>query len=145
MAQGYVLTNRHGLFPSYEAFIEVVSSMLNQYAEFLSLARDVPWRAPISGLTYVLTSQGWRQHSNGYTHMSPDEFIEAVGEREGAPPAEARTHVQAVMATLRDATTAGEWDDVEHQLDNDHRGSASVTCIHAGSTSGLGSSPRRRP
>ena len=54
--------------------------------------------------------------------MSPDEFIGAVGEREGASPAEAREHVRAVMATLRDAITAGEWDDVEHQLGNDYRG-----------------------
>jgi xylulose-5-phosphate/fructose-6-phosphate phosphoketolase len=33
--EGYLLTGRHGLFTSYEAFIHVVDSMFNQHAKWL--------------------------------------------------------------------------------------------------------------
>ena len=33
--EGYLLTGRHGLFNSYEAFIHIVDSMFNQHAKWL--------------------------------------------------------------------------------------------------------------
>ncbi|RII20193.1 Xylulose-5-phosphate/fructose-6-phosphate phosphoketolase [Streptomyces sp. YIM 130001] len=69
--QGYLLTGRHGIFPTYEAFASVVDSMLNQYAKWLKMAAEVPWRSPVSSLTYLLTSEGWRQEHNGYSHQGP--------------------------------------------------------------------------
>jgi xylulose-5-phosphate/fructose-6-phosphate phosphoketolase len=69
--EGYVLTGRHGVFSSYEAFVQIVDSMVNQYAKFLKMAAEVPWRAPVSSLTYLLTSDGWRQEHNGYSHQGP--------------------------------------------------------------------------
>jgi uncharacterized protein (DUF2267 family) len=48
--------------------------------------------------------------------MSPQQFVERVAEREGCSAEQARPHVQAVMATLRDAVTAGEFDDIAAQL-----------------------------
>ncbi|MBA0052668.1 phosphoketolase family protein [Streptomyces sp. AJS327] len=69
--QGYLLSGRHGFFPTYEAFASVVDSMLNQYAKWLKMAREVPWRAPVSSLNYLLTSEGWRQEHNGYSHQGP--------------------------------------------------------------------------
>ncbi|GGM36747.1 phosphoketolase [Longimycelium tulufanense] len=69
--QGYLLTGRHGLFPSYEAFVSIVDSMVNQYAKFLKMAMEVPWRAPVASLNYLLTSEGWRQEHNGYSHQGP--------------------------------------------------------------------------
>ncbi|MET9699895.1 phosphoketolase family protein [Streptomyces sp. NPDC006529] len=69
--QGYLLTGRHGLFPTYEAFAAVVDSMANQHAKWLKAAREVPWRAPVSSLTYLLSSEGWRQEHNGYSHQGP--------------------------------------------------------------------------
>ena len=42
--EGYILTGRHGLFPSYEAFVEIVTGMANQLAKFLKVARELPWR-----------------------------------------------------------------------------------------------------
>ncbi|MEU8465294.1 phosphoketolase family protein [Streptomyces sp. NPDC029003] len=69
--QGYLLTGRHGLFPTYEAFASVVDSMANQYAKWLKLSREVPWRAPVSSLVYLLSSEGWRQEHNGYSHQGP--------------------------------------------------------------------------
>ncbi|MGW7412323.1 phosphoketolase family protein [Streptomyces sp. NPDC054863] len=69
--QGYLQTGRHGLFPTYEAFASVVDSMLNQYAKWLKMSAEVPWRTPVSSLNYLLTSEGWRQEHNGYSHQGP--------------------------------------------------------------------------
>ncbi|SDR93624.1 phosphoketolase family protein [Microlunatus soli] len=69
--QGYLLTGRHGVFPSYEAFVSIVDGMVNQYAKFLKMAAEVGWRAPVSALNYLLTSEGWRQEHNGYSHQGP--------------------------------------------------------------------------
>jgi xylulose-5-phosphate/fructose-6-phosphate phosphoketolase len=69
--QGYLLTGRHGLFPCYEAFASIVDSMVNQHAKFLKMAAEVPWRAPLASLNYLLTSEGWRQEHNGYSHQGP--------------------------------------------------------------------------
>ena len=69
--QGYLLTGRHGLFPCYEAFVSIVDGMVNQYAKFLKMASEVPWREPVASLNYLLTSEGWRQEHNGYSHQGP--------------------------------------------------------------------------
>jgi xylulose-5-phosphate/fructose-6-phosphate phosphoketolase len=69
--QGYLLTGRHGLFPCYEAFASIVDGMVNQYAKFLKMAHEVPWREPVASLNYLLTSEGWRQEHNGYSHQGP--------------------------------------------------------------------------
>ncbi|MEV6907837.1 phosphoketolase family protein [Amycolatopsis sp. NPDC051071] len=69
--QGYLLTGRHGLFPCYEAFVSIVDSMVNQYAKFLKMSGEVGWRAPVASLNYLLTSDGWRQEHNGYSHQGP--------------------------------------------------------------------------
>jgi uncharacterized protein (DUF2267 family) len=53
--------------------------------------------------------------------MSAKQFLETVAEREGCSAEEARPHVQAVMATLRDAVTAGEFDDITAQLGPEYR------------------------
>jgi xylulose-5-phosphate/fructose-6-phosphate phosphoketolase len=75
--QGYLLTGRHGLFPCYEAFVMIVDSMASQYAKFLKQAAEVPWRRPVASLNYLLTSEGWRQDHNGYSHQGPG-FIDLL-------------------------------------------------------------------
>ena len=37
--EGYLLTGRHGLFTTYEAFVHVVDSMFNQHAKWLKVTR----------------------------------------------------------------------------------------------------------
>ncbi|MCG8916589.1 phosphoketolase family protein [Actinokineospora sp. PR83] len=69
--EGYLLTGGHGLFPCYEAFASIVDSMVNQYAKFLKLSAETPWREPVASLNYLLTSEGWRQEHNGYSHQGP--------------------------------------------------------------------------
>lgn len=82
MAQGYVLTGRHAIFASYEAFIQIVSSMADQYAKFLKQAKEVNWRGQIPSLTYILSSSGWRQDHNGFSHQNPG-FIDNMLQRQG--------------------------------------------------------------
>jgi xylulose-5-phosphate/fructose-6-phosphate phosphoketolase len=81
--EGYLLTGRHGLFACYEAFIPIVDSMLNQYAKWLKVSRETPWRKPLSSLNYLLTSHVWRQDHNGYTHQVPS-FINNVANKKGS-------------------------------------------------------------
>jgi xylulose-5-phosphate/fructose-6-phosphate phosphoketolase len=75
--EGYLLTGRHGLFTTYEAFAHVVDSMYNQHAKWLESSADIPWRAPMASLTYLLTSHVWRQDHNGFSHQDPG-FIDHV-------------------------------------------------------------------
>jgi xylulose-5-phosphate/fructose-6-phosphate phosphoketolase len=75
--EGYILTGRHGLFPSYEAFVEIATGQANQLAKFLKVARELTWRPPVSSFNYLLTSEGWRQEHNGYSHQGPG-FINAM-------------------------------------------------------------------
>ncbi|OGL37386.1 phosphoketolase [Candidatus Saccharibacteria bacterium RIFCSPHIGHO2_12_FULL_49_19] len=82
LAQGYILTGRHAVFASYEAFIQVVASMMDQYAKFLNQSMDVSWRGSIPSLNYILTSSGWRQEHNGFSHQNPG-FIDDVLQRQG--------------------------------------------------------------
>jgi xylulose-5-phosphate/fructose-6-phosphate phosphoketolase len=69
--EGYLLTGRHGLFNTYEAFAHVVDSMFNQHAKWLTKCKTIPWRRPIPSLNYLLTSHVWRQDHNGFTHQDP--------------------------------------------------------------------------
>ncbi|MGY1452776.1 phosphoketolase family protein [Streptomyces sp. SS8] len=75
--EGYTLTGRHGLFTSYEGFSTIVASMVTQHAKWLQSAREVPWRAPVPSLNYLLTSHVWRQDHNGFSHQDPG-FVDHV-------------------------------------------------------------------
>ncbi len=75
--EGYLLTGRNGLFSCYEAFIHIIDSMLNQHAKWLKVCSQIPWRAPIASLNYLLTSHVWRQDHNGFSHQDPG-FIDHV-------------------------------------------------------------------
>ncbi|WP_051196934.1 phosphoketolase family protein [Jonesia quinghaiensis] len=75
--EGYLLTGRHGLMTSYEAFIHIVDSMFNQHAKWLKVTNHIPWRQPIPSLNYLLSSHVWRQDHNGFSHQDPG-FIDHV-------------------------------------------------------------------
>ncbi|MFJ8937293.1 phosphoketolase [Streptomyces sp. NPDC102365] len=75
--EGYLLTGRHGLFSSYEAFVHIVDSMVNQHIKWLKTSRELPWRAPLASLNYLLTSHVWRQDHNGFSHQDPG-FVDHV-------------------------------------------------------------------
>ncbi|MFB9299648.1 phosphoketolase family protein, partial [Kibdelosporangium philippinense] len=75
--EGYLLTGRHGLLSSYEAFTHIVDSMVAQHAKWLHTSMDIPWRRPVPSLNYLLTSHVWRQDHNGASHQDPG-FIDHV-------------------------------------------------------------------
>ena len=103
--QGYLQTGRHGLFPCYEAFVTIVDSMANQYGKWLKMSSETPWRQPVPSLTYLLTSDTWRQDHNGYSHQSPG-FINSLLTKKGTIvriylPPDANTLVSALDHCLR--------------------------------------------
>jgi xylulose-5-phosphate/fructose-6-phosphate phosphoketolase len=75
--EGYLLTGRHGLLSSYEAFIHVIDSMFNQHAKWLEISRNLAWRADVASLNLLITSTVWRQDHNGFTHQDPG-FLDVV-------------------------------------------------------------------
>jgi len=76
--EGYVLSGRHGLFSSYEAFIHVIDSMFNQHAKWLEKSKkELDWRAPVPSINLLITSLVWRQDHNGFTHQDPG-FLDVV-------------------------------------------------------------------
>ncbi|HLZ10083.1 MAG TPA: phosphoketolase family protein, partial [Chloroflexota bacterium] len=80
--EGYLLTGRHGLFSTYEAFVHIVDSMFNQHAKWLKVTRaHIPWRRPIASLNYLLTSHVWRQDHNGFSHQDPGFIDHAVNKK----------------------------------------------------------------
>ena len=76
--EGYLLTGRHGLFHTYEAFAHVIDSMFNQHAKWLDISKNyVKWRAPVASENILLSSTVWRQDHNGFSHQDPG-FIDVV-------------------------------------------------------------------
>ena len=79
--EGYLLTGRHGLFSTYEAFAHIIDSMCNQHAKWLEKSKkEIDWRAPISSLNLLITSVVWRQDHNGFTHEDPG-FLDLVSNK----------------------------------------------------------------
>ncbi len=69
--EGYTLTGRHGLFPTYESFAMVAASMMVQHSKWLQEAHALSWREPVSSLNILLTSTAWRNDHNGFSHQGP--------------------------------------------------------------------------
>jgi len=88
MLQGYTLTGRTGLFPSYESFLGIVHTMMVQYGKFMKMAQETTWRQPIGSINYIETSTWTRQEHNGFSHQNPS-FIGAVL---NLKPAQARVY-----------------------------------------------------
>ncbi|RKH10227.1 phosphoketolase family protein [Corallococcus praedator] len=81
--EGYLLTGRHGLFHTYEAFAHVIDSMFNQHAKWLDISKNhVSWRAPVASENILLSSTVWRQDHNGFSHQDPG-FIDLVTNKSG--------------------------------------------------------------
>ncbi len=81
LAQGYVLTGRHAVFTTYEAFAQIFSSMAHMYQKFLKYVIKMPWRLDIPSINYLLTSTVWRQEHNGYSHQNPS-FVSGMLEKQ---------------------------------------------------------------
>jgi xylulose-5-phosphate/fructose-6-phosphate phosphoketolase len=76
--EGYLLSGRHGMFATYEAFAMVSASMLVQHTKWLQHAADLEWRAPVASLNVLLTSTCWRNDHNGFSHQGPGLIDTAI-------------------------------------------------------------------
>jgi xylulose-5-phosphate/fructose-6-phosphate phosphoketolase len=128
--EGYLLTGRHGLLNTYEAFAHVVDSMFNQHAKWITKCKEIPWRRPIPSLNYLLTSHVWRQDHNGFTHQDPG-FLDIMVNKKASvirvylPPdancllsvaqhcLSSRDYVNAIVA---DKQAAPVWLDIESAM-----------------------------
>ncbi len=82
LLHGYTVTGRHGIFVSYEAFVQVIASMADQYAKFIKASEEVKFRKPLPALNIILTSLLERQDHNGFSHQNPS-FISSMMEKDG--------------------------------------------------------------
>ncbi|MDB4969028.1 MAG: phosphoketolase family protein [Myxococcales bacterium] len=80
--EGYLLSGRHGLFATYEAFALIVASMATQHAKWLQACAALPWRQPVASLNYLLTSTCWRNDHNGFSHQGPG-FMDTIISKKG--------------------------------------------------------------
>jgi xylulose-5-phosphate/fructose-6-phosphate phosphoketolase len=80
--EGYLLTGRHGMWSSYEAFAQVVDSMVTQHAKWMEQCLEYPWRRPLASLNVLLTSHAWRNDHNGFSHQAPG-FVDNALQRRG--------------------------------------------------------------
>ena len=78
--EGYILTGRHVFFSTYESFVHVIDSMVNQHAKWIEKCNELSWRAPIPSLNLLITSTVWRQDHNGFTHQDPG-FLDIVANK----------------------------------------------------------------
>lgn len=81
MLKGFVMSGRSGVFVSYEAFVQIITSMVDQYIKFMKQSRLIGWRPKLNALNIILTSSGWRQDHNGFTHQNPG-FLSDVIEKQ---------------------------------------------------------------
>jgi xylulose-5-phosphate/fructose-6-phosphate phosphoketolase len=80
--EGYLLTGRHGLYVTYEAFAMISASMTVQHVKWLEEAITLSWRAPIASLNLLLSSTCWRNDHNGFSHQGPG-LIDVVLSKRG--------------------------------------------------------------
>lgn len=78
--EGYVLSGRHGLLNSYEPFIHIIDSMVNQHCKWIEKCNEVEWRVKVASLNILLTATVWRQDHNGFTHQDPG-FLDVVANK----------------------------------------------------------------
>ena len=94
--EGYILSGRHGFFATYESFVHVIDSMVNQHAKWLEKCRELWWRSPVPSLNLLITSTVWRQDHNGFTHQDPG-FLDIVANKS---PAVTRIYMPPDVNTL---------------------------------------------
>jgi xylulose-5-phosphate/fructose-6-phosphate phosphoketolase len=78
--EGYILSGRHGLLNSYEPFIHIIDSMVNQHCKWIEKCLEVEWRQKVASLNILLTATVWRQDHNGFTHQDPG-FLDVVANK----------------------------------------------------------------
>ena len=89
------------MFPCYEAFIPIIDGMVNQYSKFLKMSKEeAPWREPPAGLNYLLTSVGWRQDHNGYSHQMPGFINSMLNRKEDTARVYLPPDANTLLATM---------------------------------------------
>lgn len=102
MMQGYNLSGRSGLMISYEAFLNIVSSQLDQHLKYISQSLEVGFRPDYPSLNLVATSTLWRQEHNGYTHQNPTLINSLLSKHEDLVKIYFPSDVNTLIVTLEE-------------------------------------------
>lgn len=62
----------------------IAGSMVDQYAKFLKQAERVQFRRALAPMVYLLTSVGWRQDHNGFSHQNPGFIANLLNHQAGS-------------------------------------------------------------
>jgi xylulose-5-phosphate/fructose-6-phosphate phosphoketolase len=100
--QGYVLTGRHGVLISYEAFLGIITTMVDQYIKYLKQSKKIDWRTPLPSMNLVATSTGWRQDHNGFSHQNPSMINTLLCKQSDYVSIYFPADVNILLATLND-------------------------------------------
>jgi xylulose-5-phosphate/fructose-6-phosphate phosphoketolase len=75
--------------------------MVNQYGKFLKMSKEeAPWREPVGSLNYLLTSVGWRQDHNGYSHQVPGFINSMLNRKEDTARVYLPSDANTLLATM---------------------------------------------
>ena len=67
----HVLNGGRGAMTSYESFLPIISSQIDQHLKFLKQSKETTWRPSYEPINILSTSCWQRQDHNGYTHQNP--------------------------------------------------------------------------
>jgi xylulose-5-phosphate/fructose-6-phosphate phosphoketolase len=81
--EGYVLTGRHGVYVTYEAFAMISASMTVQHTKWMEAAIGLHWRDSVPSLNILLSSTCWRNDHNGFSHQGPG-LIDVILSKQGS-------------------------------------------------------------
>ncbi len=68
---GHILSGGRGCMTSYESFLPIISSQVDQHLKFIKQSKEIEWRKRVNALNILSTSCWQRQDHNGYTHQNP--------------------------------------------------------------------------
>ena len=100
--QGYILTGRQSVFISYEAFMMIVASMVDQYLKFMFQKKEISWRKPTPSMNIILTSSSWRQEHNGISHQNPGFVSSLLNNNNNAVKIHYPTDANMLIATMEE-------------------------------------------
>lgn len=104
--EGYVKTGRHGVLISYEAFLGIITSQIDQYIKYMKQSLEFDWRKPVASLNYIATSTGWRQDHNGFTHQNPSLISSLLVKQTDHVSIYLPADVNTLLASMHDSFTS---------------------------------------
>jgi xylulose-5-phosphate/fructose-6-phosphate phosphoketolase len=102
---GYILSGRYGLYVSYEAFLNIISSQIDQFLKYVKQSKNINWRKSLPAMTFISTSTAWRQDHNGFTHQNPTLINNLITKQSDIASVYFPADVNIALHTLKECLT----------------------------------------